>query len=159
MAEKNEVIVSLGENGEEFHEVHLDTSDVDGHPHFGMVHTAIQNALNEGVQPGVQASVAVSVDEVKKRIGQGADPAELADQVQNAANAKWVDAAVRAGKITQNVGTVTVPEGEMTVFRVNAVVFSDVQFGELLITIERKVLGAVDTIVEAALAADRASRG
>lgn len=150
MSQQPEVRISIGQDDQEHHAIELDAGEYGDHPHLDGIRNCIQYALSEMKSPGVAASIGVPFADVQKKIAAGRDPADLADQVQNAALAKWVEGAARAGRLDQTAANHIVEGVEYTVARVGAVVFTDEQFGEFLKRVTLTVLGYLDAAIETA---------
>lgn len=150
MSQQPEVRISIDQDGQEHHAIEMDAGAFANHPHIDGIRNCIQYVLSEMESPGVAASIGVPFADVQKKIAAGEDPADLADQVQNAALAKWVEGAARAGKLEQTAANHSVEGVEYTVARVGAVVFTDAQFGEFLRRVTLTVLGYLDAAIETA---------
>jgi hypothetical protein len=142
------VEITNGENGER-HDVHVEReAGVEQHPFLNEVHAAIQLAISNLGGIGIASRVGIPRSNVEDAIKHGHTDEEVGNAVLDMAVAQWANNAIMSGRVGHNTRTVELPDhGEAAVLELHAVVFTDEQFGNFLLDVEKAVLLAVDDIL------------
>lgn len=141
-----EVTIGHDDRGE-VHAVDVSTKDIDSHPQAAQLHEKLQAAVS-AISPGVSARVGVPKEQAIAAMDAGRTPEELAEAVKCMAMEQWAMAVFGHGQCDVGSEVVHTGVGEVAVTTVRAVVFTDQQFGEFLVSIKAAALDAIDEAVK-----------